>query len=372
MQVVEVLEKGIADGTQIGAQIYVSRHGSPIVDIALGDARPGVPMTTDSLMVWFSMTKAVTSVAVAQQWERGALDPDDRVVRFVPEFGAQGKDIITLRHLLTHTAGIPNADEILQGRPWRESRADNLARIYAAPIEAGWVPGQKAGYHAAAGMSVLGEIVARTSGRPFDEYVREEIFLPLGMHDCWVGMPEDRYEDYGDRIGVMHNTAGSEPVVLRGIDSARATASPMPGANGRGPVRELGRFYEMLVGRGTLDGVQVLTPQTVSAISARHRVGMVDETFGIVSDWGLGFAIDTYITGRHSSTRAFGHGGHQSSAAFCDPEQGVVVAVVCNGMPGPERHHPRMDAIATAAYVDAGIVSMSDPGRAKPYPLTSL
>ena len=61
---------------------------------------------------------------------------------------------------------------------------------------------------------------------------------------------------------------------------------------------------------------------------------MVDETFGIVIDWGLGFAIDTYITGRHSSTRAFGHGGHQSSAAFCDPEHGVVVAVVCNGMPG--------------------------------------
>ena len=99
---------------------------------------------------------------------------------------------------------------------------------------------------------------------------------------------------------------------------------------------------------------------------------MVDETFGIVSDWGLGFAIDTYITGRHSSTRAFGHGGHQSSAAFCDPEHGVVVAVVCNGMPGPERHHPRMDAIATAAYIDAGIASASDPGRAKPYPTTSL
>ena len=167
---------------------------------------------------------------------------------------------------------------------------------------------------------------------------------------------------------MMHNTAGSEPVVLRGIDSARATASPMPGANGRGPVRELGRFYEMLLGRGTRDGVQMLTPQTVAAISARHRVGMVDETFGIVSDWGLGFAIDTYITGRHSSTRAFGHGGHQSSAAFCDPEHGVVLAVVCNGMPGPERHHPRMDAIATAAYVDAGIASASDPGRAKPYP----
>ena len=91
MHVVEVLEKGIADGTQIGAQIYVSRDGSPIVDIALGDARPGVPMATDSLMVWFSMTKAVTSVAVAQQWERGALDPDDLVVQLRPRVRRAGK-----------------------------------------------------------------------------------------------------------------------------------------------------------------------------------------------------------------------------------------------------------------------------------------
>ena len=267
--------------------------------------RPGVPMVTDSLMVWFSMTKAVTSVAVAQQWERGALDPDDLVVRFIPEFGAQGKDGITLRHLLTHTAGIPNADAILQGRPWRESRADNLARIYAAPIEPGWVPGKKAGYHAAAGMSVLGEIVARMSGRPFDEYVREEIFVPLGMNDCWVGMPEDRFAAYGDRIGLMHNTAGSEPIGLRGIDSARATASPMPGANGRGPSASSDASTRCcsVAARATVRNCS--RPQTVAAISARHRVAMVDETFGIVSDWGLGFAIDTYITGRHSSTTRF-------------------------------------------------------------------
>ena len=127
----------------------------------------------------------------------------------------------------------------------------------------------------------------------------------------------------------------------------------------------------MLLGRGTRERCAI-APQTVAAISARHRVAMVDETFGIVSDWGLGFAIDTYITGQHSSTRAFGHGGHQSSAAFCDPEHGVVVAVVCNGMPGPERHHPRMDAIATPPTSMRASASASDPGHAKTYPTTSL
>src|SRR5512143_2801520 len=107
MLVEEVLEQGISDGTQIGAQLYVSQGGEAYADVALGDARPGVAMTTDSMMVWFSMTKAVTAVAVAQQWQGGALDGDDRVVDYIPEFGAQGKDTITLRHLLTHTAGIP-------------------------------------------------------------------------------------------------------------------------------------------------------------------------------------------------------------------------------------------------------------------------
>ena len=69
----EVLEQGVVDGTHIGAQIYVSRGREVLADYAVGMARPGVPMTTDSLMIWFSMTKAVTAVAVAQQWERGNL-----------------------------------------------------------------------------------------------------------------------------------------------------------------------------------------------------------------------------------------------------------------------------------------------------------
>jgi CubicO group peptidase (beta-lactamase class C family) len=170
----------------------------------------------------------------------------------------------------------------------------------------------------------------------------------------------------------MHVTASGTPEVLAGIDSPRATASPMPGANGRGPMNELGRFYEMLLGRGARDGVQVLAPITVAAISACHRVGMVDETFGVVMDWGLGFVVDWFATGRYSSRRAFGHGGHQSSVAFCDPEHDLVVAVVCNGMPGRERHQLRLDAIASAVYVDLGLADAADPGRTKPFPTQGL
>jgi CubicO group peptidase (beta-lactamase class C family) len=366
MQVIDVLERGIADGTQIGAQLYVSHAGDVVVDQGLGESRPGVPMTTASMMIWFSMTKAVTSTAVAQQWQGGALDVDDRVVEYIPEFGVNGKDVITLRHLLTHTAGIPFADGVLKGRPSSESRAENLERIYRANID--YEPGTRAGYHPGAGMSVLGEIVARTSGLSYEQYVRDAVFNPLAAEDCWVGMPEDRYAAYGDRIGIMHNTESSPPKAIARLDSPEATAVPIPGGNGRGPMRELARVYESMLGYGD----PILDPVTVDAISARHRTEMLDETFGIVQDWGLGFAIDTYAMGRHCSRRAFGHGGHQSSIAFCDPEHDVVVACVCNGMPGTERHSARLDAISTAVYVDLGLAKPTDEGRRKPYPKSAF
>jgi CubicO group peptidase (beta-lactamase class C family) len=369
MHVVEVLEQGISDGTQIGAQLYVSQGGNVVADLALGRARDGVDMRTDSLMTWFSMSKAVTAVAVAQQWERGAFDIDDSVAAYLPEFGANGKEAITIRHLLTHMAGIPNADGIIDGTPWRESRADNLARIYASALE--YEPGTRAGYHAAAGMSVLGEVVARVSGVPFDQYVRHEIFEPLGMDDCWIGLPTDRYEAYGNRIGIMHVTTGA-PEVMAGIDAPKVLAEPMPGGNGRGPMNQLGRFYEMFLGHGEREGVRILDPVTVAAISARHRTGIVDDSYGVVMDWGLGLMIDWYATGRYSSRRAFGHGGHQSSVAFCDPEHDVAVAVVCNGMPGRDRHSARLDAISSAVYLDLGIAAPGDPGRSKAYPTVGL
>ena len=362
MLVEEVLEQGISDGTHIGAQLYVSQGGETYADVALGDARPGVAMTTHSMMIWFSMTKAVTAVAVAQQWQGGAFDVDDRVVDYIPEFGAQGKDMITLRHLLTHTAGIPWSDGILEGAPWIESRTENLARIYAAPLA--YEPGTRAGYHPAAGMSVLGEVVARVSGLPYEQYVRDCIFVPLGMDDCWVGMPETRFAEYGDRIGEMQNTEGAEPVRVGRIDSPRSASVPMPGAGGRGPMHQLARMYESLLGFGD----PILDPVTVAAISARHRTELLDESFGIVLDWGLGFVVDSFHMGKYCSRRAFGHGGHQSSVAFCDPEHDVVVAVVCNGMPGRDRHSARLDAISSAVYVDLGIAKAGDVGRPKEYP----
>jgi CubicO group peptidase (beta-lactamase class C family) len=312
------------------------------------------------------MTKAITAVAVAQQWEAGRLDLDTPAAEYIPEFAANGKGAITLRHLLTHTAGIRNADGIFQGEPWRESYADSLARIYAAAPE--YPPGTRAGYHPSAGMTVLGEVVARVSGVPYEQYVRDRIFVPIGATDCWIGMPVEEHERYGDLIGVMHATADGEPRALPRFSSDRVAATPMPGGGGLGPMRQVALVYEALVA----GGAPLLAPATVAAFASRHRTGMLDETFGIVVDWGLGFAIDSAAMGSHCSPRAFGHGGHLSSVAFCDPAHGVVVACVCNGMPARDAHYARLDAVSSAAYVDLGLAEPGARGRVKPYPTAGL
>ncbi len=368
----KVLEDGIADGLHLGAQVYVSLDGKVIADGAIGEARAGVPMTPEHLIVWFSMTKATVAVSMAQLWERGLIDLDDPIAKHVPEFGVNAKERITIRHCLTHTGGFRTGDAVLSSAKEPEANWDEVvAGICAVPLEDGWVPGNNAGYHLTCGMTMLAEVLRRVGGRFYSQYVREEVFLPLGMDDCWVGMPLDQFESYGDRIGTMHHTAGDAPIPLDRIDSKGSLTRCSPGGGGRGPMRQLGRMYEMLAGGGEREGIRLLGPQTVAAITARHRVGIFDQTFGIVLDWGLGFGIDSSSHGRHSSRRVFGHGGAQSSIAYCDPEFGLVVALQTNGMPGTDKHYVRLTALADAIYEDTGLADPTDPGREKPRPVDS-
>jgi CubicO group peptidase (beta-lactamase class C family) len=351
------------EGVHLGAQLHVTLRGEVVADAALGENEPGEPLTPDHLMLWLSSTKPVAAVAVAQLWERGLLELDDPVARHLPEFAAQGKEGITLRHLLTHTAGIRLLDTGWPAAAWEEI----VARIAASKPEPRWVPGRKAGYHLASSWFILGEVVRRLSGLPFDRYVREEIFLPLGMADCWIGMPAERYRAYAEegRLGLLYNTEGAPPRQHVWTAEPRLTGIH-PGGNGYGPMRELARFYGMLLGRGSLEGKRVLSPQAVEALTARHRVGMVDQTFKHEMDWGLGFILDSkrygvetvpYGYGRLCSPRTFGHSGYRSSTAFADPEPGLGLALVMNGTPSEAAHERRIRAVLDAVYEDLGLES---------------
>jgi CubicO group peptidase (beta-lactamase class C family) len=360
------LDAGLDLGVHLGAQLHVDLRGETVADAALGENRPGEPLTPDHLMLWLSSTKPVAAVAIAQLWERGLLELDDPVARHLPEFAVHGKEGITLRHLLTHTAGIRMLDTGWPAASWEEI----VARIAGSKPEPRWVPGQKAGYHLGSSWFILGEVVHRLSGLSFDRYVREAIFLPLGMTDCWIGMPAERYRAYAEegRLGLLYNTEGAPPRQHSWTAESRLTGIH-PGGNGYGPMRQLARFYGMLLGRGGSpegDGQRVLSPQTVEALTARHRVGMVDVTFKHELDWGLGFILDSkrygvetvpYGYGRLSSPRTFGHSGYRSSTGFADPEAGLAVALVMNGTPSEAAHEQRIRAVLDAVYEDLGIAS---------------
>jgi CubicO group peptidase (beta-lactamase class C family) len=368
-RVVAAIERGIEQRLHLGAQAHVAVGGEPVADLAIGEARAGVPMSDDRLIIWWSMTKPTVAVSIGRLWERGALQLDDPVVRYVPEFGVHGKDRITIRHLLTHTGGFRAGDQVRSAAPDPDAWwAETVARICAVEPEPGWEPGRRAGYHLTCGMTMLGEIVRRVDGRPFGRFVREEVFEPLRMDDCWVGMPAERAAACADRLGTMHDTSQAQPRPLVELDTPEALVRCSPGGGGRGPMRQLARLYEMLRRHGELEGARVLTPQTVEALTARHRSGMFDQTFQVVTDWGLGFNIDSAAMGVHCSPRTFGHGGAQSSVAFCDPEHQVVAAIQVNGMPGNDRHYRRFRELSTSLYVDLGLASEDDPGRDKPLP----
>jgi CubicO group peptidase (beta-lactamase class C family) len=357
------IERGMAEGLHIGAQLYVSLRGEIISDAAMGESRAGVPMTPDTLMLWLSATKPTIAVCIGQLCEKKLLAWDDPVTRFIPEFAQWGKSAITLRHLLTHTGGFRAADRYDHGT----DSALILSQICQTRPEYGWIPGGKAGYHKASSWYVLGEIIRRVDGRPPGQYAREELFLPCGMNDAWIGIPHEQARAYGKRLGLLHVTAKGWPELYPGEGTPEGFEICKPGSHGRGPMHDLGRFYEHLLKlrMGESSAKPILQPSTVLEMTRRQREGMFDHTFQHKVDWGLGIAVDSnrygvdtipYGFGRHCSDTTFGHGGSQSSCAFADPAHGLVAAWVLNGLPGEEAHQPRVRAINAAIYEDLGLV----------------
>lgn len=366
--VVQLFEQGVQRSLHTGMQVYVSLRSRTVADFALGQASPGQPMTPDHLMVWFSSGKPITAIAIAQLVDQGRLELDAPVARYIPAFAQQGKEAITLRHVLTHTGGFRAA-------PFRFPRDDwgtILDRICSARLEPNWTPGQKAGYHPSTGWFILGELIQRVSGQPVGDYLREHVLEPAGMVDSWVGMPANRYEAYGQRIAPMMD-ATRQPPAPSDRTAAAYLVPPSPGSNAYGPIRQLGRFYEMLLAGGRWEGRQILSEQRVQQWTSPQRVGLYDHTFKYPVDWGLGFIIQSqqnspepmpYGFGPHASRRAFGHAGMQSSVGLADPAHGLAVAIAFNGMPGEMRHQRRMHAILAALYEDLGLAQPTSSSAA--------
>ena len=353
--VLELLERRRADGWHDGAQCYVSRYGEALLDTAIGESRPGRALESDDLMLLYSAGKPVTTVAVLQLWEQGKLALDDRIADYIDGWGA-GKERCTIRHVLTHTGGFPRADAQMFDAdvPYDEV----VAHIAASPAR--WEPGTDAAYHPSSGWKILGAVVERVDGRPIDRYVREEVLEPLGLENLRLGIPLDQQPAFGERIAPVYwrghvfpivDPDGSFQMVPYRVDEHHNepafVAKVEPGGGMRGAARELGRFYESLLGYGP----SVLEARTVEVMRAVHRFGIKDRLFRTNIPWGLGVQVQfSGGTGR----RAFGHGGMASSRALADPEFGLVMAVVTNGLPGFVEAEQRLFELTDAVYSALG------------------
>lgn len=344
------LADGVADGRHPGAQLYVSRHGTPLLEFACGEAAPGVPLTVDSVTAWFSASKPLTAMAIAWLYDRGRLGLDEPVRQYLPDFAA-GKETCTIRHVLTHTGGFAEAVRQDDDKPWDEL----IAEISAYPAE--YVPGTRAGYHATAGWYVLAEIVRRVDGRTIDRFVAEELFAPAGMTDSHMGVPPRQQAALGPRLaavalGRTERAPFADEAFITRFNSAREIARVNPSGGIRGPARDLGRFYEFMLAQGQTAAGTVIDPRTVALFTACHRWDMPDTTLmGANLAWGLGFGLHGNADiHRGASRRVFGHSGMVSSVGLGDPVWGLSCVVITTGLLDPMTNARRLRDATGGAF----------------------
>ena len=335
-------------------QIYVSVAGQCLLNAGFGMAAVKQPMTESTMMLWRSAGKPLTSAVILKLCEQGRARLDTTLADVIPTTRGLVISEVTIRQLLSHTSGLPLIETGWPHCTWN----DTLARIYrVGAIEPG------SAYQPQSTWFLLGEILQRLDSgqRSFNTILTEDLLAPIGIGDVWCGLAEDHATTLTGRLPEFTVTERGD------LDTSDYSVEPWltrpsPGVNLRGPVRELGRFYEMLLNKGMNPlGQTVLQSETVANMTSSHRTGMFDDTMQHVVDLGLGLFLDSnrygensvpYGFGKYCSPDTFGHGGAQCAMAFCDPGHKLVVAWAANGLCREPQHQRRNRAINEAIYED--------------------
>lgn len=336
--------------------LCVRREGRVVIDRAIGHAHgnrpsppPGatlVPATPRTLFNIYSASKAMTAMVVHLLDERRLLHLDDPVAEYLPEFGKHGKDWITLRHILTHRAGIPaipdgaRIDLELLADPRRV--VDLLCE--ARPVS---VPGRRLAYHALTGGFILGAVVERITGRDIRAFWESEVLAPLGFEHLSYGVPAADVPAVAENVFTGPPTIPLYATILKkafgvGIREAcdlsndpRFLTAVVPAGNIIGSANEACRFFELLLRGGELDGVRVFGRRTVQRAIMEQTFLEVDSTIGLPVRYGMGFMLGSKWVSfwGHDTPRAFGHVGFTSVSVYADPDRDISVALMTTGKP---------------------------------------
>jgi CubicO group peptidase (beta-lactamase class C family) len=336
-------------GVELGASLYVDIEGDAVVDLWGGwtDRQRLAPWKSDTIVNVWSTTKAITSLAVLMLVDRGQVDVDAPVADYWPEFAQNGKSGVRVRHLLSHTSGVP-AWELPFAEEDPYDLVGSTSRLAAQPPW--WEPGTLAVYHASTFGHLCGELVRRVTGLSLASFVREEVCGPVGA-DFHIGLTSG---DIGrvsnvyappDGPSLPRAAAPSAAVEMLG---ARALAGSMASveqantdawrraeigaANGHGNARSIGQIMSAIANGGTTNGVSLLSAPTIDLIFREQAYG-IDPFFGIALRWGIGFALSPsegvpFVRGR----RTCFWGGWGGSMIIMNPERRVTICYVMNQM----------------------------------------
>jgi CubicO group peptidase (beta-lactamase class C family) len=318
----ERMEGFVAEGQISGAVTLVAQHGRVVHLAAVGkaDLEHDTPMATDSIFRIASMTKPVTATAIMILADEGKLSIDDPVEKYIPAFanvkyrGAKPAYPVTIRHLLTHTSGLGGRQEC---EKTLAATADMLA---ARPLE--FQPGQWWDY--SPGMNVCGRIIEVVSGQPYQDYLAERIFRPLGMKDTTFYPTPDQCRRLA--VAYVQNNDGPKLVPATGlvIDKPGETA-PSPSGGLYSTAGDMFRFYQMILNGGELEGRRIVSAEAVQAMTT-VQTGDLKTGFTPGNGWGLGWCIVRQpqgVTGM-LSPGTFGHGGAIGTQGWIDPRRQAI------------------------------------------------
>ena len=340
LEIAKRMQAFVDDGTISGAVTLVARHGrvASLEAVGLADIAGHQPMRPDHLFWIASMTKPVTALAVLMLQDEGKLNVEDPVEKYLPEFKGQwlvesrATDTltlkrparpITLRDLLTHTSGL---GDVPTPRP--DCSLAELAMAYSQqPLR--FPPGSKWEY-SNPGINTLGRLVEVASGQKFADFLEQRIFKPLGLTDTtfWPTPAQANRiaKSYKSKTG--GGLEATEVYFLKGGISDR-TRTAFPAGGLYSTARDMGRFYQMTLNGGTLDGKRILSKESL-ALMTRTQTGEIKTGFVDGMSWGFGFQVvkePLEVTGM-LSPGTYGHGGAYATQSWADPKRDLVLVLM--------------------------------------------
>ncbi len=345
-------QQEVAQGLLPSCQIAIARRGKIGAMRTFGRAVQGgveKPATDRTLYIVFSCTKAIIASAAWLLIGEGKLDPSRRAAQYVPEFGTNGKEVVTVEQLLIHTAGFPDAPYAQEGWLDRSKRLEAFARWRLQ-----WPPGAKYTYHPTSSFWVIAEIIERLAGMDFREFVRVRIAEPLELPELRVGIPREHSGRVADVVYVGEalkpedwikmglpvppETEVTESAIL-GFNSPLVREAGVPGGGAITTAADLALFYQALLAEGKAhDGTRIWKQETLREVMRVRTEGYVDPVFGLPPNRGLGVVIaggdgnaNLRGFGRTNSPAAFGHGGAGGQIGWGDPATGISIGYCTNG-----------------------------------------